>query len=136
MPRPQRSRKVCNEPKFREFVPKAPDLPDVGKDGQNGSREEPEGILLTTDEYEILRLVDLEKKTHGEAAVNMDISRTTATEIYEAAREKVADCIVNGKRLTIQGGNYRICDGSTDYFCIKKCEKRLNYIRQRKEKKK
>jgi len=120
MPRPQRNRKVCNEPKFTEFVP-------------NGM-ESGESISLTVDEYEILRLVDLEKMTHNEAAVNMDISRTTATELYESAREKVANCIVNGKRLRIEGGNYRICNGSTDYFCIKNCEKRLHYIKEKNAK--
>ncbi len=41
----------------------------------------------------------------------MDISRTTVTEIYESARYKLAQCIVNGKRLIIAGGNYRICEG-------------------------
>lgn len=41
----------------------------------------------------------------------MDVSRTTVTEIYESARYKLAQCIVNGKRLIISGGNYRICEG-------------------------
>ena len=121
MPRPVRSRKICGEPKFREFAPVS---------GCQGSKE---NVILTVDEYEVMRLVDLEKKTHSEAVVNMDISRTTVTEIYEAAREKITDCIVNGKRLIIQGGSYWICNGSTQYFCTKNCEKRRNYIRALKE---
>ena len=69
--------------------------------------------MLTVDEFEVIRLVDLEKLTHEMCAERMEISRTTVTEIYESAREKIADCLVNGKRLVISGGNYRLCEGKT-----------------------
>lgn len=98
MPRPQRCRKICDEPEFNEFMPAG--MP-------NG-----EVATLSLDEYEVLRLVDYERCTHEECARQMDISRTTVTEIYEAARYKLADCVVNGKRLLISGGNYRICEGA------------------------
>lgn len=49
--------------------------------------------------------------THEQCAERMEISRTTVTEIYQGAREKIADCLVNGKRLVISGGNYRLCEG-------------------------
>ena len=72
---------------------------------------------LTLDEYEVIRLVDLEKRTHEQCSEQMDISRTTVTEIYESARYKLAQCIVNGKRLIITGGNYRICEGREYSHC-------------------
>lgn len=97
MPRPQRCRRVCAEPQFLCFLP----------DGV----EEPEEIVLSVDEYEVLRLVDYEKKSHEQCAVVMDISRTTVTEIYEKARYKIAECLVRGKQLSISGGNYKICPG-------------------------
>lgn len=97
MPRPQRSRKICKEPAFARFTPEG--HPDA------------EAVVLTVDEFETIRLVDLEKKTHEQCAERMEISRTTVTEIYESAREKIADCLVNGKRLAISGGNYRLCEG-------------------------
>ena len=78
-------------------------------------------ITLTVDEYEVIRLIDLEKLTHEQCAKRMDISRTTVTEIYESAREKIADSIVNGKVLLISGGDYRLCDGSAIHFCQKRC---------------
>lgn len=53
----------------------------------------------------------------------MDISRTTVTEIYSSAREKIADSIVHGKPLFITGGNYRLCDGSAIRYCHKHCKK-------------
>lgn len=80
-------------------------------------------VILTVDEYEVIRLIDLEKMTHEQCAKQMEISRTTVTEIYESAREKLADSIVNGKQLVISGGNYRVCDGFTVCDCRKNCRK-------------
>ncbi len=96
MARPVKCRRVCTEPEYNGFLP-------------NGIVAGDE-IILTVDEYEVIRLVDLEKKTHVQCAAQMGISKTTVTEIYESAREKIADCLVNGKRLVITGGNYRVCD--------------------------
>lgn len=78
----------------------------------------PEGIPtgtaveLTYDELESIRLLDLEKLSQEEAANRMGVARTTVTGIYERAREKVADSLVNGKALLIEGGNvcFPACD--------------------------
>lgn len=95
MARPKRKRMVCWEPDYIHFQP----------DGISPSEQ----IILSVDEYEVIRLVDFEKKTHEETARQMQISRTTVTEIYESARFKLADCIVNGKQLRIAGGPYQLC---------------------------
>ena len=50
----------------------------------------------------------------------MDISRTTVTEIYESARTKIADSLIGGKTLVIAGGRYRLCDG-TGPLCCHRC---------------
>ena len=97
MPRPQKCRRICFTPQYDSFYPENSQTDDT--------------ITLTLDEYEVIRLVDLEKKTHEQCSAQMDVSRTTVTEIYESARYKLAQCIVNGKRLIISGGNYRICEG-------------------------
>ena len=107
MSRPQRCRRICHEPKFAEFSPDCIDNTEV--------------IRLSLDEFEVIRLVDLEKQTHEQCAIQMEISRTTVTEIYESARGKIADCIVNGRRLIIAGGNYRVCDGAASQCCGEKC---------------
>lgn len=99
MPRPQKRRKICKEPAFAQFSP--------------DSAPKADAVVLTVDEFEVVRLVDLKKLTHEMCAERMEISRTTVTEIYESAREKIADCLVNGKRLVISGGNYRLCEGKT-----------------------
>jgi len=64
----------------------------------------PDEILLTLDEYESLRLADLEGLYQEQAASRMNISRQTFGRIVEAARRKVADVLVNGKSLRIEGG--------------------------------
>lgn len=102
MPRPKRCRRVCAEPQFLCFSPEGV--------------EEPEEIVLSVDEYEVIRLVDYEKKSHEQCAVVMNISRTTVTEIYEKARYKIAECLVQGKQLSISGGNYKICPGQKSCF--------------------
>lgn len=109
MPRPKRCRRVCSEPKYSYFKPE-------------GVRN-PESVVLSVDEYEVIRLVDYEKLSHEQCAANMDISRTTVTEIYERARFKISDCIVNGKQISISGGNYRICSGKQRCCSGKSCWK-------------
>lgn len=125
MPRPQRCRRICKEPDCVGFSP----------EGKRNAKT----VTLSVDEFEVLRLVDYEKMTHGQCAEQMDISRTTVTEIYESARYKVSDALVNGNRLLIAGGTYRLCDGSAVRCCGKVCEKAMAYaggtdhILQRKE---
>ena len=107
MPRPPRCRQICGVPQVDTFCP-------------NGC-ENTEPILLTLDEYEVIRLVDLEQQTHEQCAAQMDISRSTVQEIYESARRKIAACLVHGKPLHITGGNYRICGGQEAAHCGRCC---------------
>ncbi|MGM9970949.1 MAG: DUF134 domain-containing protein [Anaeroplasmataceae bacterium] len=109
MPRPQRCRRICSEPEYSCFEPEGV--------------INPETVVLSVDEYEVLRLVDYEKQNHEDCAIVMDISRTTVTEIYERARYKISDCIVNGKQLVISGGNYRICSKIHKSCCKKVCRR-------------
>lgn len=95
MPRPKRCRRICSEPLNSVFYP------SVDNDL--------EGISLTLDEYEVIRLVDLEGYSHLECAKQMDVSRSTVQEIYESARRKIASFIVYGRKLYIRGGNYQVC---------------------------
>ena len=105
MPRLPRCRRICGAPRVDIFRP-------------NGC-EDTEPILLTLDEYEVIRLVDLERQTHEQCAAQMDISRSTVQEIYEVARRKIAACLAHGKPLHITGGNYRICGGQEAAHCIR-----------------
>ena len=97
MARPQRCRRICGLPHVTSFCP------------EKVRGEAP--IQLTLDEYEVIRLVDLEEKSHQVCASQMDISRSTVQEIYESARRKLAACLVYGRPLEITGGRYRLCQG-------------------------
>lgn len=73
-------------------------------------------VLLTLDEYEAIRLADLEGLYQEQAASRMNISRQTFGRIIEAAHRKVADVLVNGKALRIEGGPVSL-DGTETVRC-------------------
>ncbi len=107
MARPTRCRRICFEPRYGRFAP--------------CGTGETEQVLLTIDEFEAVRLIDREGRTHAQCARQMGVSRTTITEMYERARMKIADCIVNGKTLCISGGNYALCNGPAENCCGMRC---------------
>ncbi len=121
MARPMKCRRICEKPAYDCFAPEgiAPN----------------EKVILTLDEYEVIRLIDYEKQTHAECAKQMGISRSTVTDIYENARFKIADSLVHGKTLQIAGGHYRLCDGAIAGTCFQKCQKihRLPVIERKEE---
>ena len=96
MPRKQRCRWIGGYPDHWEFSP------------EEVSDKEP--VVLSLDEFETIRLLDREGLTQEQSAERMGIARTTVTAIYESARRKVAEALVDGKRLLIRGGNYRLND--------------------------
>ena len=92
MPRPLRCRRIERLPVYRSFSP--------------DDTAATENVLMTVDEFEALRLLDKEGLTQEACASRMNIARTTVTAIYDSARKKVADALVNGKRLLITGGHF------------------------------
>ena len=111
MARPKKSRYVCNEPAYDSFSP----------NGISKEALQEEMVVMSVDEYEVFRLLDFEQITQQECAMQMKVARTTITEIYNQARSKIADAIVNGRQLTIEGGNYELCERRTNCLGFKKC---------------
>ena len=99
MARPRKSRKVCHFPKSLAFSPAAHGV------GENA-------VNLTVDEYETIRLIDLEGFSQEACGEWMGIARTTVQMIYTSARKKLAQMLVEGRSLQIAGGDYRLCDGA------------------------
>ena len=92
MPRPIKCRRIRQRPCAAMFKPA----------GVRGC--ELEEVLLTLDELEALRLADLEGLYQEEAAEQLGVSRQTFGNIVKSAHAKVADCLVNAKKLRIEGG--------------------------------
>lgn len=114
MPRPKKWRRVCC-------------LPDVNRFGPLNGNAEVCFVVMSVDEYETIRLIDAEGLKQEECAERMDVARTTVQGIYDSARKKIADSIVNGKTLIIEGGEYMLCDGSGGYCGGMGCRHRRNF---------
>ncbi len=93
MGRPQKNRKVYTPPIFTDFKPAGISVKDLKK------------ISLTLDEFEAIRLSDFLGMSQEEASEEMEISRPTFTRLIEAARKKLADFLINGRFLNLEGGN-------------------------------
>ncbi len=94
MARPTKWRKIENIPTIPYFIPSDKDIVEV-----------PENILKL-EELEAIRLKDLEGLEQEECAEKMEVSRPTFQRILLSAREKIADSLVNGKTIHIEGGNF------------------------------
>ncbi len=92
MPRPHCRRFVSGSPAASVFKPAGIPLRALDE------------VVLALDEFEALRLADLEQLYQEAAADRMGISRPTLSRILDSARRKVADALVHGKALRIEGG--------------------------------
>lgn len=103
MSRPRKRRRVCGLPNTKSFGPlNSSDLPKS------------EIVSITVEEHEIIRLIDLEGLDQTECAQRMGVARSTIQRSYIEVKEKIADCIVNGKTLRIEGGDYILCDKNVE----------------------
>ena len=93
MPRPKNNRIVHEPPLFSAFKP-------VGLRGADS-----EQITISLDEFEAVRLADQLGLSHAEASEEMEISRSTFSRLVEQARKKIADFLIQGKLLVVEGGN-------------------------------
>jgi len=103
LPRPKKWRKVCCLPQNNLYGP------------LNTSNIEVDIITMSIEEYESIRLIDLQGFVQEKAAEQMNIARTTVQRIYNEARKKISQSLVNGKTLKIEGGDYKLCDGLEKY---------------------
>ena len=94
--RPKKTRWIKCEPGEKCFKPQCKPLHEL------------EGVVLTMDEYEAVRLSDLEELTQEEAAEKMKVHRSTVSRILNSAHQKIADALVNVKAIRIEGGSCRI----------------------------
>jgi predicted DNA-binding protein (UPF0251 family) len=96
MPRPVKWRRVDSIPSVTHFKPAGIPLHSL------------EEVNLTVEEVEAIRLKDVEGLEQEECAQSMQISRPTFHRVLESARKKLADALLNGKAIRIEGGNFEL----------------------------
>jgi len=92
MPRPPRQRIVAGQPTATVYKPAGVPARQL------------EWTQVTLDEFEAIRLIDGEGMDQDAVAERMGVSRPTVTRIVGSARSKIAQVLVNGQALLIQGG--------------------------------
>lgn len=92
MARPYSCRKISGKPVASVFKPSGVPARDL------------EFLVLALDEFEAMKLADFEGKYQEEAARLMHISRPTFGRIIESAHKKIAEALIMGKALRIEGG--------------------------------
>ncbi|MBR2778608.1 MAG: DUF134 domain-containing protein [Firmicutes bacterium] len=97
MARPEKSKRVCVAPSYNKFFSDSP---------VEGGEEE----ILTIEQFETVRLIDFVGLTQEQCAAQMNVARTTVQRMYTEARKKIACFLIKGCSLSIDGGNYRICE--------------------------
>ena len=105
MVRPKKDRLVGFNPKINYFKPRGIPVLDLDE------------VCLTVDERESLRLADLLGMSQAEAGERMGVSRATFGRIIQRARKIVADAIINGKAVRVEGGNYQLVDTKRTFVC-------------------
>ena len=121
MPRPKKWKMVCCLPENNLYGPL--NKPSVDR----------EFTAMTVEEYETIRLIDLDGLTQEECAERMNVARATIQKIYNDARGKLANSLVNGSSLKIEGGDYKLYDESEQIYGCGRCRRQRCGQKQRQK---
>ncbi len=118
MPRRRRLRKVVAPPAFKGFKP------------YGAALESKEPVELPYEEYEAIKLADYKHMNHAEAAELMGVSRPTFARIYDSARKKIAQALVEAREIKTVYGNAQL-DGS--WYVCNDCHARFTESKRSEE---
>ncbi|HEY50603.1 MAG TPA: DUF134 domain-containing protein, partial [Dehalococcoidia bacterium] len=104
MARPPKCRRVAFLPGVTYFKPAGMPLSSLGE------------VQLSVEEAEAIRLKDLEGLGQEAGAERMSISRPTFQRVLASARQKMADALLNGKAIRIEGGSFEMA--SSRFKCL------------------
>lgn len=96
MPRPRRIRRISFQPDVTYFKPAGIPMVNLKE------------TILSFDELEAIRLIDYENVEQSKVAKKMKISQPTLSRLLNSARKKIADALINGKAIKIEGGIYEM----------------------------
>lgn len=106
MARPRKHKRICS-------------VPDENIFNKNGKRNGT--VDMTVEEFETIRLIDYVGLTQQECAKQMQVARSTITAIYDSARYKISDSIINSKSIRVDGGDFELCENAK--HCCGHCGK-------------
>lgn len=90
--RPKKTRWVSCLPGERCFRPQCKDPASL------------DGVVLSSDEFEVLRLIHLDKWEQEDVARQMKLHRSTISRILSSAHRKMTDALVNLKSIKVEKG--------------------------------
>ena len=96
MPRPPKCRRVEFLPAVTYFKPAGIPLRALDE------------VCLSVEEAEAIRLKELEGLEQEQGAERMNISRSTFQRVLASGRQKMADALLNGRAIRIEGGNFKM----------------------------
>ena len=96
MVRPRRLRRIFFQPDVTYFKPTGVSMRDLKE------------VILNFDELEAVRMVDIAGVGQSEAGKKMRISQSTLSRLLSSARKKLADAVVNGRAIKIEGGDFKM----------------------------
>ncbi|MEM4663279.1 MAG: DUF134 domain-containing protein [Candidatus Diapherotrites archaeon] len=96
MPRPKRCRCIHHRPNITYFKPAGIKLSGLSE------------VIISFDEFEAIRLKDLLGLEQEDCAKRMGISQPTFHRLVTSARRKIADALISGKAIKIEGGNVKL----------------------------
>ena len=105
MPRPLKCRAIAQDPEHRVFGPFCAGKGDA------------ESLVMSFDEFEAIRLADVEGLYQEEAARQMQVSRQTFGNILASARKKLGEMLVLGRMLNVKGGNIMVSQEERAFGC-------------------
>lgn len=112
-PRIKRIRKVLNLPIIKGLKPYGHSSETIGQSP----------VTLLYEEYEALRMCDYDMINHHQASGLMMVSRPTFTRIYASARQKIAQALVEGRSISIEGGKVYF---DSDWYHCNHCDCNFN----------
>ena len=104
MSRPRKCRRVTHLPQVNYFKPAGIPMRVLDE------------VVLSVEEAEAIRLKDLERLEQEQGAERMNISRPTFQRVLASARQKMADALLNGKAIRIEGGSFEMA--SSRFKCL------------------
>ncbi len=106
MSRPPKCRRVEFLPQLTYFKPAGVPMKDLTE------------VVITVEELEAVRLKDLMGLEQEACAEKMGVSRPTYHRVLTSARQKIAEALINGRAIKVEGGNFRV---AMINFCCREC---------------